>query len=109
MVPATEADPMNASYGRWTMGFYVPKGTEVVGLLGGGDGDVQDGDGQTLFSLAGKKTSIYPVDVPPGQDGRIWRIRSGSANANMPGSLPDPKSAGGGTCSARAAWGTRSH
>jgi hypothetical protein len=83
VVPATEAIPMNASSGRWTMGFYVPRGTTVVGLLGGGEGDVQDGDGRTLFSLAGKKTSIYAVAVPPGQDGRVWRIRSAAGPVRL--------------------------
>jgi hypothetical protein len=55
----------------------------VVGLLGGGDGDVQDGDGRTLFSLSGKKTSIYAVDVPPGQEGRVWRIQSAAAPVRL--------------------------
>ncbi len=83
VVPATEADPMNEAIGRWTMSFYVPRGTKVVGLLGGGGGDVQDGDGRTLFSLAGKKTSIYAVDVPPGQDGRVWRIKSAAGPVRL--------------------------
>ena len=95
VVPATEADPMNGSYSRWTMSFYVPRGTTVVGLLGGGGGDVQDGDERTLFSLAGKKLSIYAVDVPPGQDGRVWRIKSAAGPVRLltvPSYFaPDPK------------------
>ncbi|MEO6811567.1 MAG: DUF4838 domain-containing protein, partial [Isosphaeraceae bacterium] len=78
VLPSTEAVPMNRISGRWTLSFYVPKGTKVVGLMGGGNGEVQDGDNRTRFSLTGKKTSIYAVNVPPGQDGQPWRIKSAS-------------------------------
>ena len=76
IVSAADA-PMNESYSSWMLYFYVPKGTKVVGLHGGGHGEVHDSAGRPLFWLNGKEPGYYSVEVPQGQDGRLWRIRYG--------------------------------
>lgn len=69
--------PMNANYTSWMLYFYVPKGTEVIGLHGGGHGEIQDSAGRVVFWLNGREQNFYSVVVPQGQDGKLWRIRYG--------------------------------
>jgi hypothetical protein len=71
--------------GRWSMYFYVPKGSRTVGLYSGGaDSIVQYSadagsfaaasllDGGTLSS--GKPPGFYEFVVPAGADGKPWRF-----------------------------------
>lgn len=76
VVPSSEATPMSRFYSRWNMVFYVPKGTKVVGLFGGEYGEVLDANGKSIFTFLGKKPGYYGIDVPEGQDGKVWRIKS---------------------------------
>ena len=69
--------PMNANYLNWMLVFYVPKGTRVIGLHGGGHGEIRDAEDRPVFWLNGREPSFYSVPVPDGQDGRLWRIRYG--------------------------------
>ncbi|NQT16877.1 MAG: hypothetical protein HQ582_29235 [Planctomycetes bacterium] len=69
--------PMNANYTSWMLYFYVPKGTQVIGLHGGGHGEIHDSAGRPVFWLNGREANFYSVTVPEGQDGRLWRIRYG--------------------------------
>jgi hypothetical protein len=82
-VEATEAAPLNRAYGSWEMYFYVPKGTQVVGLFGGEHGEIRDADGRPLFWLNGRERNYYSVAVPDGQDGRLWRIRYGQGPVQL--------------------------
>lgn len=74
-VPSTGDAPMNGHHLQWMMYFYVPKATKVIGLFGGEHGEVQDSQNRTVFWLNGRKPNFYAVDVPAGQDGKLWRIR----------------------------------
>ena len=74
-VRSTVDGPMNSHYRNWAAYFYVPKGTKVVGLHGGGHGEIQDSAGRTVFWLNGREPGFYSVEVPEGQDGRLWRVR----------------------------------
>jgi len=64
--------PINV-HGRWSLYFYVPKGTKIVGLHGRG-GAVLDGGGEKVFTFGGKKATFHSIDVPKDQDGKLWKI-----------------------------------
>lgn len=69
--------PMNDSYGDWMAYFYVPEGTTVIGLFGGGHGEVRDSQDRPQFWLNGREPNFYSVAVPEGEDGRVWCVRYG--------------------------------
>lgn len=58
-------------YGRWTLYFYVPRGTKIVGGFGEGVGTLRDGSGKTVHTFDGKP-GYYSVPVPPGEAGTLW-------------------------------------
>jgi hypothetical protein len=60
-------------YGRWTLYFYVPKGTKVVAGYAEGIGEMQDAEGKTVFTF-GNRPDYFEVKVAPGQDGRLWKF-----------------------------------
>ncbi len=76
-IPSSLQEPMNSNYSSWMLYFYVPKGTKVIGLHGGGHGEVHDAASRPVFWLNGRETNFYSVPVPDGQDGKPWRIRYG--------------------------------
>ena len=66
---------MNANYRHWMGYFYVPKGTKAIGLFGGRHGEVRDSHDRPHFWLNGREPNFYSVPVPPGEDGKVWRVR----------------------------------
>ncbi len=62
-------------YTRWTLYFYVPRGTKIVGGFGEGVGTMRDGSGKTVHTFEGKP-GYFSVPVPPGEDGRLWSFFS---------------------------------
>ncbi len=57
----------------WTLYFYVPRGTPVVGGFGEMKGKVRDGDGRMAYEFsATNKAGYFSIPVPPGQDGKLW-------------------------------------
>ena len=67
---------MNGHYtDLWQLYFYVPRGTKVLGLFGGGHGEVRDSAGRPIFWLNGREPNYYSVPVPDGEDGRLWSFR----------------------------------
>lgn len=74
-IASTLEHPMNDTYGGWTGYFYVPKGTRVIGLFGGGHGEVLDSENRVMFWLNGRERNYYSLEVPKGQDGQFWRVR----------------------------------
>lgn len=68
-------DPFNLP-GRWSLTFYVPKGTRVVGgFADSTTGTLLDGAGRKAFSFVDmKKPGYFRVAVPEGQDGRLWKF-----------------------------------
>jgi len=60
--------------GSWSLYFYVPRKTEIVGLYAEGSGTLLDGAGNTVFTFVGKKAGFHSIEVPSGQDGRLWKF-----------------------------------
>ncbi len=72
----------------WEGWFYVPRGTRQVSFhVASPSGELLDGDGRPAFSFRREwkatdgavrppatAAGYYTVDVPPGQDGRLWQI-----------------------------------
>jgi hypothetical protein len=59
--------------GRWTLYFYVPKGTKSVAGFSSGEGTMRDGAGNVVFKFA-DKAGYFDVPVPAGQDGKLWKM-----------------------------------
>jgi len=74
-VVSMQENPINKFYGLWMGYFYVPKGTKVIGLFGGEHGEVRDSQDRPHFWLNGREPNFYSVPVPPGEDGKFWRVR----------------------------------
>ncbi|MSR31510.1 MAG: DUF4838 domain-containing protein [Gemmataceae bacterium] len=74
-VASTQDSPMNRFYGLWMGYFYVPRGAKVIGLFGGEHGEVRDSQDRPHFWLNGRENNYYSVPVPPGEDGKFWRVR----------------------------------
>lgn len=62
-----------AFQGRWSLYFYVPRGTREVGGYASGEGRMLDGAGKTVHTFPGRP-GYFHVPVPPGQDGRLWKM-----------------------------------
>jgi hypothetical protein len=62
-------------HGRWTMYFYVPKGTTIVGGFASGQGSLRDGAGKEVKKFDAKP-NYFSVPVSPGQDGTLWRFEN---------------------------------
>ena len=61
--------------GRWSLWFYVPRGTAKIGLyVHTSAGSVLEPDGRPAFDLADKPGKFISIDVPPGADGRLWKL-----------------------------------
>lgn len=58
-------------HGRWSLYFYVPKGTREVGGFASGPGTLLDGSGKKVRDFDGKP-GYFRVEVPAGQDGKLW-------------------------------------
>ena len=58
-------------HGRWSLYFYVPRGTKVVGGFASGPGTLLDGTGKKVHEFDGKP-GYFRVPVAAGQDGKVW-------------------------------------
>lgn len=75
-VRSSADDPMNKHYtDLWQMSFYVPRGTKVLGFFGGDHGELRDSANRPVFFLNGRDPNFYSVDVPQGEDGKVWTAR----------------------------------
>ncbi len=66
--------------GRWSLYFYVPKGTKVVGGYMTGPGALLDGSGKKAHAFDGKP-GYFSVPVAPGQDGKLWKFDRAAGRA----------------------------
>jgi len=66
--------PINFA-GRWSLYFYVPKGTKIIGGYASGVGDLLDGSGKKVHTFD-KKASYFSIPVPAGQDGKLWKFQN---------------------------------
>jgi hypothetical protein len=62
-------------YGRWSLYFYVPKGTKVVGGFASGEGLLLNGSGKEVHRF-GSKPGYFRVEVAPGEDGKLWKFQN---------------------------------
>ena len=76
VVPASTEAPA-ALQTRWSLYFYVPAGTKVVGGFAGGAGDLLDGDGKKVHAFPAKP-GYFSVPVGEGQAGKLWRFSNTS-------------------------------
>jgi hypothetical protein len=62
--------------GRWSLYFYVPRGTEVVGgFATSTTGRLLDGAGNEVFRFDEMdEPDYFSVPVPEGQTGTLWRL-----------------------------------
>ena len=69
------ADPLE-TVGRWSLYFYVPRGTRKVGgYATHPSGRLLDAQGRTALAFdAMDRPGYFSVEVPAGQDGRLWKF-----------------------------------
>lgn len=68
---------------RWTLCFYVPRSTKVIGFYAEGGGTLLDPEGKEVLSFEGKKANFYGVPVPEGQDGELWTFGSTAGSRRL--------------------------
>ena len=62
--------------GRQSWYFYVPKGTRVIGAYSqAGAGGLYDSQGRQVLDFNKTSADYVCIDVPDGQDGRLWSVR----------------------------------
>lgn len=62
-------------FGRWTLYFYVPKGTRVIGGYSTASGELHNPEGTVAFNFS-DNPEFFKVPVGPGQDGKLWKFNS---------------------------------
>ncbi|WP_339908354.1 DUF4838 domain-containing protein [Symmachiella dynata] len=76
-------EPIKTS-GRWSLYFYVPRGTTVVGLYGGGSpGTILDPTGKKVFSFDDHKAGYYSIPVAAGTDGKLWKVHQAAGAVRL--------------------------
>lgn len=66
----------------WTLYFYVPKNTPIIGFYANGTGDLCDPDGKVVMSMV-EKAKFYSIPVPKGQDGALWTFSSARGSRRL--------------------------
>lgn len=68
--------------GQWSLYFYVPRGTGIVGGFStSATGKMLDGAGHQVLDFgATERTGFFSVPVPEGQDGTFWRFEQCRGN-----------------------------
>lgn len=68
--------------GQWSLYFYVPKGTKVVGGYGDGTATLNDAQGNSIgkVEVAG---DYWNVPVPPGKDGQLWKFAEANGSFQL--------------------------
>lgn len=60
--------------GRFSLYFYVPKGTKKVGLFASGQGSVLNATGKKVLAFSGPG-EYFSIPVQPEQSGTLWKIQ----------------------------------
>ncbi len=74
--------PGGLGSGRYTVYFYVPKGTTVVAGWSSGaasstpNDEMLDSNNVQRHNFTNTPNGYFSVAVPPGQDGKVWRLRN---------------------------------
>lgn len=58
---------------RWTLYFYVPRGTQFIGGFADGPGRLVDPAGKLAHTFSGE-AGYFSIPVPEGQDGKLWKF-----------------------------------
>src|SRR5262249_35038298 len=66
-----------AFHGRWSLYFYVPKETKVIGGYSSGQGTLLNGSGKVVHTFEAKP-GYFSVPVPAGADGQLWKFHNSS-------------------------------
>ncbi len=64
-------------HGRFTLYFYVPRGTKTVGGYSSGLGTLVNGSGKEVHTFT-REAGYFSVPVGPGEDGKLWQFRHGT-------------------------------
>jgi len=72
----SSVDASNKLSSVWSLYFYVPKGTEIVGgFASTRSGKLLDGDDKPVLTFSEIETPGYfKAKVPAGQDGKLWKF-----------------------------------
>ncbi len=70
--------------GAWTLYFYVPRGTKIVGGWASRvanwapkiSGKLRAPDGREMLDFAKLEDGFFKVEVPPGADGALWKFEN---------------------------------
>jgi hypothetical protein len=70
--------------GPWTLYFYVPRGTKMIGGWASRianwapriSGELVDGDGKMVLDFAKLEDGYFKVPVAAGQDGKLWKFQN---------------------------------
>lgn len=73
-------------HGRWSLYFYVPHGTKIVGGFSAGEGKLKTGSG-SLAHTFDRKPGFFSIPVPAGEAGRLWKFE-GCAGDKMLMTVP---------------------
>jgi hypothetical protein len=60
-------------HGRWTLYFYVPRGTKIVGGFSEGAGTLRNSSDAVACTFD-SKPGFFSVPVSSGEDGRLWKF-----------------------------------
>lgn len=60
-------------HGRWSLYFYVPRGTTIIGGFSEGEGTLRNGSGVVVEKFT-QKPGYFSVPVPSSEDGRLWKF-----------------------------------
>ncbi len=72
---ASSPEQPAAFNGRWSLYFFVPKGTKSIGGFASGAGILKDGSGKKAHTFD-KSPGYFNVPVPPGEDGKLWKFEN---------------------------------
>lgn len=68
-------DHPRAFSGRWSLWFYVPRGTGKIGLyVHTSGGSVMQPDGKPALSLDKRRGEFISISVPANMDGTLWKL-----------------------------------
>jgi len=70
--------------GRWTLYFYVPRGTKSIGLYSAASaGQLVRPDGEVALDLIQGGGNFLSVPVPEGADGKLWKISKAAGSVRL--------------------------
>ncbi len=75
MTVISNQDQPASFHGRWSLYFYVPKNTKIVGGYSSGPGKLLDGNGKLIHTFE-DKPGYFRVRVETEQDRKLWKFEN---------------------------------